>query len=84
VSLLTDDEVDKLLREIYEPVIAHIVTSTAKGSPLRRRAAKNHAQALLNKMIKELVEKPDRQSNADTPAALPDKPKHGRKKGGKK
>jgi len=84
VSSLPDAEVVKLLREIYEPVVAHIVASTATGSPLRRRAAKNHAQALLNKKIKELVEKPDHPSNAGTPAAVPGKPKLGRKKGGSK
>jgi hypothetical protein len=78
----SDDEV--LLCEIYEPVVEQIVASTAKGSPLRRRAAKEHAKALLNKKIKELVEKPDHLSNAGTPAAVPGKPKRGRKKGGSK
>lgn len=78
----SDDEV--LLCEIYEPVVEQIVASTAKGSPLRRRAAKEHAKALLNKKIKELVKKPDHLSNAGTPAAVPGKPKRGRKKGGSK
>ncbi len=79
----TDVEADrKFLRAIYEPVVEQIVASTAKGSPLRRRAAKDHAKVLLNKKIKELVEKPDYPSNAGTPAAVPGKPKRGRKKGG--
>lgn len=78
----SDDEV--LLCEIYEPVVEQIVASTAKGSPLRRRAAKEHAKALLKKKIKELVEKPDHLSNAGTPAAVPGKPKRGLKKGGSK
>ena len=81
----TDAEADKnFLREIFEPVVEQIVASTTKGSPLRRRAAKEHAKALLNKKIKELVEKPDHLSNAGTPAAVPGKPKRGRKKGGSK
>ena len=79
LSSQSDDEV--LLCEIYEPVVEQIVASTAKGSPLRRRAAKEHAQALLNKKIKELVEKPDHLSNTGTPAAVPGKPKRSRKKG---
>ena len=78
----SDDEV--LLCEIYEPVVEQIVASTAKGSPLRRRAAKKHAKALLHKKIKELVEKPDHPSNAETPATAPGKTKRGRKKGDSK
>ncbi len=80
--LKSDDE--GLLCEIYEPVVEQIVASTAKGSPLRRHAAKDHAKALLNKKIKDLVEKPDHPSNAGTLAAAPGKPKRGRKKGGPK
>jgi hypothetical protein len=51
---------------------------------LRRRTAKEHAKALLNKKIKELVEEPDHPSNASTPASVPGKPKRGRRKGGSK
>jgi hypothetical protein len=76
----SDDEV--LLREIYEPVVAQIVASTAKGSPLRRRAAKEHAKALLNKKIKDLVEEPDHLSKAGAPSAVTAKPRRARKKGG--
>jgi len=76
----SDDEV--LLREIYEPVVEQIVASTATGSPLRRRDAKNRAQALLNKKIKELVEKPDQPMNEGMPATVSDKPKQSRQKGG--
>lgn len=80
-SLISKSEDEVLLREIYEPVIEQIVVSTAKGSPMRRHEARNHAQALLNKKIKELVEKPDHLSNAGTPASVPGKPKRSRKKG---
>lgn len=76
----SDDEV--LLCELYEPVVEQIVASTLKGSPLRRRAAKEHAKALLNKKIKELVEKPDHPSSPGAPAAVPGKRTLGRKKGG--
>ena len=84
VTVQPDAEVDKFLREIYEPVVEQIVSSTTKGSPLRRLAAKEHAKAMLNKKIKELVEKPDHLSNAGTPAAVHGRPKRGLKKGGSK
>lgn len=57
-ALMSKSGDEILLREIYEPVVEQIVASTTKGSPLRRRAAKEHAKALLNKKIKELVEGP--------------------------
>jgi len=60
------------------------VSTTTPGSPLRRRAAQNEAQILLNKMIEELVEKLNQPSDADTPAAVPDKPTHGRTMGERK
>jgi len=72
------------LHEVYAPVVKQVIASVIPGSPLRRRDARNHAQALLNKKIKELVGKPDQPSNAGTPAASPAKPKRGRKKGGSK
>lgn len=69
---LTDDE--QFLRDIYQPVVEQVVDSTAKGSPLRRRDAKNHAQALLKKKIKELVEKANRPAIApETVAPAPEK-----------
>lgn len=77
-------EVDRFLREIYEPVVEQIVASTATGSPLWRRAAKDRAQALLNEKIKELVEKPDHSLNAGAPAAVPSRPKIGPRKRGLK
>lgn len=72
------------LHEVYAPVVEQVIASVTPGSPLRRHATRNHAQALLNKKIKELVEKPDHLSNAGTPAAVPGKPKRGRKKEGSK
>lgn len=78
----TEDEA--FLHEVYAPVVEQVIASVTPGSPLRRHAARNHAQALLNKKIKVLVEKPDHLSNAGTPAAVPGKPKSGRKKGGSK
>ena len=70
------------LHAVYAPVVEQVIASVTPGSPLRRRATQNHAQALLNKKIKDLAEKPDHPSNAGTPAAVPGKPKRGRKKGG--
>jgi hypothetical protein len=79
-----DSEADrKFLSEIYEPVVEQIVASTVPGSPLRRRAAKNHAQALLSNKIKELVNmsyQPPR--SADVDGSVPAKPIRGRRKKG--
>ncbi len=69
------------LHEVYAPMVEQVIASTTPGSPLRRHARRNHAQALLNTKIQDLVEKPDHLSNAGTPAAVPGKPKRGRKKG---
>lgn len=74
--------VEAFLNEIYSPVVEQVIASVTPGSPLHRRAARNHAQALLNKKIKELVKKLDHSSNAGAPEAMPGKPKRGRKKGG--
>ena len=57
-ALISKSDDEAVLCEVYEPVIEQVVASTAKGSPLRRRAAKEHAKAMLNKNIKELVEPP--------------------------
>lgn len=65
------------LHEVYAPVVEQVIASVTPGSPLRRHATRNHAQALLNKKIEELVEKPDHLSNAGTPATVPGKPKRG-------
>ncbi|MCC7313757.1 MAG: type I-E CRISPR-associated protein Cse1/CasA [Planctomycetes bacterium] len=73
----------KFLREIYEPVVEQIVASTVPGSPLRRRAAKNLARALLSNKIKELVNmahQPPRSVDAD--GSVPAKPRRGGKKKG--
>ncbi|MCZ7649507.1 MAG: type I-E CRISPR-associated protein Cse1/CasA [Planctomycetota bacterium] len=78
----SDDEV--LLCEIYEPVVGQIVGSTAKGSPLRRRAAKQHALALLSKNINEIVDKANQPAGAAEGDAQekPAKTKRGRKEKG--
>lgn len=84
MAVQSNAEINKSLCEIYQPVVEQIVASTAKGSPLRRREAKDHAKALLNKKIKELVEKPDQLLAAGAPAAALGKAKHSRSKGGLK
>ena len=81
MAVQSDTEVNKSLYKIYEPVVEPIVASITKGSPLRRREAKQYAKTLLNEKIKELVEKTDHLSNAGAPAASLGKAKHGRKKG---
>jgi hypothetical protein len=81
-ALISKSDEEVLLSEIYEPVVEQIVASTAKGSPLRRRQAKEHAKALLSKKIKELVGKPGQPSNVGPPVDVPVKPKGSRKKGG--
>lgn len=77
-----DSDADrKFLREIYEPVVEQVVASTLPGSSLRRRATKNHAQALLSSKIKELVnmaQQPPPSTDRDGAAAA--KPKGRRKK----
>jgi hypothetical protein len=71
----------KFLHEIYEPLVEQVVASTARGSPLQRRAAWNHAQALLSKMIKQLVDKAYQPPGA-ADGAVSAKPKRSRKKKG--
>lgn len=74
----------KFLRDIYQPVVEQVVDATAKGSPLRRRAAKQLAQALLNKKMREVVDeagKPaDESGEVEAKPAKPSKPKRSRKK----
>lgn len=74
----------EILRGIYRPVVEQVVEATAKGSPLRRRVAKQHALALLNKNIDAIVDKANQPAAAvegdaqETPA----KAKRSRKKKG--
>jgi len=77
-------EVKAFLHEVYAPVVDLVIASVTPGSPLRRQVAQNHAQAIMNKKIKAMVEKSDHISNAVSPAAVPSKPKRGRKKGSSK
>jgi hypothetical protein len=77
-------KLENFLKDWLQSVVQDVVSATTPGSPLRRRTAKEHAKALLNKKIKELVEEPDHPSNASTPASVPGKPKRGRRKGGSK
>ncbi|MGD9854550.1 MAG: type I-E CRISPR-associated protein Cse1/CasA [Planctomycetaceae bacterium] len=72
-------DLKRFLRDIYQPIVEQVVDSTAKGSPLRRRAAKDHAQALLNRHMKRLVDKANQPAGVVT-ADVPAKPKRGRKK----
>ena len=62
-------------------VVSGIVKSTTPGSPLRRRAAMNDAQASLNKKITELARKANNASaEAEAGGDTPTKPKRSRKK----
>jgi hypothetical protein len=72
------------LHEVYAPVVELLIASVTPGSPLRRRAVRNHAQALLHKTIEVLVEKSNHLSTADTFSSVTGKPKRDRKKGGSK
>ncbi|NLX97788.1 MAG: type I-E CRISPR-associated protein Cse1/CasA [Rhodopirellula sp.] len=72
------NEEKALLHEVYAPVVEQVIASVTPGSPLRRRAAKNGAQALLTKKIKELVGKHGQPSNTSAPeGALPASTKRG-------
>lgn len=53
----TSDADKQFLRDIYQPVVEQVVDATAKGSPLRRRVAKQKALYLLNKNIDVIVDK---------------------------
>lgn len=46
----------QFLRGVFEPLVDHVVASTARGSPLSRRAASTHARALLSERIRKLGE----------------------------
>ncbi len=76
----SDDEV--LLCEIFEPIVEQIVASTVKGSPLRRRMAKEHAIAMLKKKIRDMVERQAQPPNSSTLSTMLGKPESSRKKGG--
>lgn len=69
----TDDAA--FLHEVYQPVVRQVVTSTAGGSPLRRREAMARAQSALNDVIRKAMSSPKS-------AAPGDKPKQMRKKKG--
>ncbi|WP_428939784.1 type I-E CRISPR-associated protein Cse1/CasA [Fontivita pretiosa] len=76
----TDD--GTFLTETYQPLVDQVVASTVCGSPLRRRAAMSAGQALLDKTIRQLV---DKANPSSTPAGgtAPAKPERGgRKQGG--
>jgi hypothetical protein len=69
------------LHEVYAPVVEQVIASVTPGSPLRRYAAKTRAKALLNKKIRELLEKPKQQPTAETVSG---KSGRGHRKGGQK
>ena len=70
-----------LLHEIFEPLVDQVVASTAKGSPLWRRAAGNHARELLSNKIKDLIQKATpAPTTADAGAASAFKPETNHKK----
>ena len=70
------------LRGVFAPVVEWVISSVTPGSPLRRYAARNQAQAQLNRKIQTLVQKPDHCAASDSPAALPGGPKRRSSKGG--
>ncbi len=45
-------EPENFLKDRLQPVVQEVVSATTPGSPLRRRAAKNHSQALLGRVCK--------------------------------
>ena len=71
------------LYQVYAPVVEQVIASVTPGSPLRRHDKQNHAQALLNKKINEIVDKANQPVEASI-ADVPAKPRRGRKKGGQK
>lgn len=46
-----------VVKEIYSPVVEHVVAATVRGSSLRRRAAAGRAVAMLSRTISELANK---------------------------
>jgi hypothetical protein len=50
----TEDEIS-FLHKIYDPIVDQVISSVVCGSPLRRRAMKNAAQALLRNEIENLA-----------------------------
>lgn len=54
-AVAVTDDVD-FLHAVYRPLIEQAVASTARGSPLRRRAATSHALFLLKRKVMEAVE----------------------------
>lgn len=79
--------VKMLLRDIYQPVVEQVVDATAKGSPLRRRIAKDRARGDLNQRINEIVNEAHKPASAGEGGATQtraEKPKGTGKKGGKR
>lgn len=79
--------VKMLLRNIYQPVVEQVVDATAKGSPLRRRIAKDRARGDLNQRINEIVNEAHKPASAGEGGATQtraEKPKGTGKKGGKR
>ncbi|MCC7350778.1 MAG: type I-E CRISPR-associated protein Cse1/CasA [Phycisphaerales bacterium] len=68
------------LREIFEPLVERVLASTARGSPLRRRAAMNDAQRLLRKVIDKLVNSANQPPGSAAVDGAAEKPKRARKK----
>lgn len=64
-----------IVRGVLEPLVERAIVSVTPGSPLRRHAARLHAQALLNKKIKVLSQKPDGSSAAQSLGAVHRKPR---------
>ncbi|MCC7387338.1 MAG: type I-E CRISPR-associated protein Cse1/CasA [Phycisphaerales bacterium] len=70
----------EFLNDIYQPLVEQVVACTACGSPLRRRAARNKALALLSQCVRGLADKAAQPPvSADASGATPAKPKRGRK-----
>lgn len=73
------------LREIYSPMVERVIASITPGSPLRRKAMQNQAQALLNEKINELAEKSNKSAiDSTVSGSAVVNPNSDRQKGGTK
>jgi len=60
-------DVAVFLNEVYQPLIEQVIASTARGSPLRRRAAIARARSELNHIINKFLAAPSTGSKGQVP-----------------
>ncbi|MCC6909092.1 MAG: type I-E CRISPR-associated protein Cse1/CasA [Phycisphaerales bacterium] len=73
------DEGLLLLHNVYGPLVERVVSSTARGSPLRRREAVSRALAALDRVLRTAAARPAGQKKSAPNAAKPNRSR--RKKG---